>query len=60
LGCTSLARLASGPEFKNWSLSDATIPPPALLQAAATEPLIEIDGEPGLDADGFSKQLRLH
>jgi hypothetical protein len=58
--CIALARLASHPEFKNWSLSDATVPPPALLQAAATEPLIEINGEPGFDAGGFSKRLRLH
>jgi hypothetical protein len=58
--CIALARLASRQEFKNWSPSDATIPPAALLQAAATEALIEVDGEPGFDADGFSKRLRLH
>jgi hypothetical protein len=56
--CMALARLAGRPEF--WSLSDASIPPPVFLEAAATEPLIEIDGEPGFDADRFSKRLLLH
>jgi hypothetical protein len=58
--CMALARLAGLPQFKNWSLPDASIPPPVFLEAAATEPLIEIDGEPGFDADRFFKRLRLH
>jgi hypothetical protein len=31
--------------------------PVTVLEAAATEPLIEIDGQPGFDADRFFERL---
>jgi hypothetical protein len=58
--CQALARLSDRPEFKNWSLPDldggARIAP-TVLEAAATEPLIAIDGEPAFDADRFFQRL---
>jgi hypothetical protein len=61
--CMALARLYCRPEFKSWFVRDdngvITITP-ILLEAAATEPLVEIDGEPGVfDADRFFNRLRL-
>jgi hypothetical protein len=47
----ALARLSMRPEFKNWSL------PVTFLEAAASEPLTELDGQPGFDADRFFKRL---
>ena len=60
--CLALARLYHRPEFKYWSRShdDILTIGPILLEAAAAEPLIQIDGEPGFDADKFFKRLRLH
>ncbi len=61
--CHALARLSDRPEFKKWSVHspDGIINiGPIFLEAAATEPLIETDGEPGFDADKFFKRLRLH
>jgi hypothetical protein len=58
--CQALARLSDRPELKNWSLpglDDGIQIAPTVLQAAATEPLIAIDGEPGFDADRFFKRL---
>ena len=55
----ALTRLADRQEFNNWSfpgLYGATIAT-AVLEAAASEPLIEIDGHPGFDADKFFKRL---
>lgn len=56
----ALARLANRPEFKNWSLpgrDGATNIAITVLEAAASEPLIEIDGRPGFDADTFFTRL---
>jgi hypothetical protein len=61
--CLALARLYHRPEFKYWSVRspDGIITiGPILLEAAATEPLIETGGEPAFDADGFFKRLLLH
>jgi hypothetical protein len=52
----ALARLAGRPEFKNWSLpgrDGASSMPVTILEVAASEPLIEIDGQPGFDAHRF-------
>ena len=61
--CLALARLHHRPVFKYWSSrSDDGVLTigPILLEAAANEPLIETDGEPGFDAEKFFKRLRLH
>lgn len=59
--CLALARLYHRPEFKYWSVHDGVITiGPILLEAAATEPLIETGGQPGFDADRFFNRLRLH
>jgi hypothetical protein len=61
--CMALARLYCRPEFKSWFVRDdngVISIAPILLEAAATEPLIEIDGEPGFDADRFYHRLLLH
>jgi hypothetical protein len=56
----ALARLSTRPEFRNWSLpgrdgaSKITI---AVLEVAATEPLIELEDRPAFDADSFFKRL---
>jgi hypothetical protein len=58
--CQALSRLADRQEFKNWSLpapdGGAKIPT-TVLEAAASEPLIAIDGEPGFDADKFFQRV---
>jgi hypothetical protein len=51
----AIARLATRPEFNDWSI--AGIISWLVLEAAATEPLIEIDGQPGFDADRFFQRL---
>jgi hypothetical protein len=56
----ALAQLSGRPEFKNWSLpgcDGASSMPVTVLEAAATEPLVEIDGQPGFDPDSFFKRL---
>jgi len=59
--CLALARLYHRPEFKYWSVHGGVITiGTILLEAAATEPLIETGGEPGFDADRFFNRLRLH
>jgi hypothetical protein len=58
--CSALARLARRQEFKQWSLpglDGSTQIPTTVLEAAASEPLIEVDGLPGFDADKFFKRL---
>jgi len=56
----ALARISGRSEFKSWSLPNpdgsAKIAT-SVLAAAATEPLIEIDGQLGFDADRFFKRL---
>jgi hypothetical protein len=56
----ALARLSGRPEFKSWSLPNrdgsAKIAT-SVLAAAASEPLIEIDGQLSFDADRFFKRL---
>jgi hypothetical protein len=58
--CQALARLSGRPELKHWSLptldGGARIAQ-TVLEAAATEPLIAIDGDPAFDGDGFFKRL---
>jgi|ERR1700722_5978440 len=51
----AIARLATRPEFKHWSI--AGIISWIVLEAAATEPLIELDGHLGFDADCFFQRL---
>jgi hypothetical protein len=56
----ALARLSTRPQFRNWSLAGPdgnAIIAWTVLKAAATEPLIEIDGQPGFDADRFFERL---
>ena len=56
----ALAQLAGRPEFKNWSLpgrDGAGSIAVTVLEVAATEPLIEIDGQPGFDPDSFFQRL---
>jgi hypothetical protein len=56
----ALARLAARPEFKAWSMPgdhDAVEIAPDVLEAAAAEPLIEIDNQPGFEADAFFIRL---
>jgi hypothetical protein len=56
----ALSRLAARAEFKAWSLPgahDAVEIAPDVLEAAASEPLIEVDNQPGFDADAFFIRL---
>jgi hypothetical protein len=56
----ALARLAARPEFKAWSMPgdhDAVEIAPDVLEVAAAEPLVEVDNEPGFEADAFFKRL---
>jgi hypothetical protein len=56
----ALVQLSGRPEFKNWSQpgrNGANSMAVTVLEAAATEPLIEIDGQPGFDPDSFFKRL---
>jgi hypothetical protein len=57
----ALTQLAARPEFKNWPLlpgdDGGTTIPPAVLEAAAGEPLIESGGSLAFDADRFLKRL---
>ena len=56
----ALARLSTRPEFRNWSLrgcDGASKIAITVLEAAATEPLIELEDRPAFDADSFFKRL---
>jgi hypothetical protein len=56
----ALSRLAARVEFKAWSMPgdhDAVEIAPDVLEAAAAEPLIEVDNRPGFDADAFFIRL---
>jgi hypothetical protein len=57
--CYALARLGRRQEFKQSlpGLDGGTEMPTTVLEAAASEPLIEIDGLPGFDADKFLTRL---
>ena len=51
----AMAGLTTRSEFNDWSI--AGIISWTVFKAAATEPLIEIDGQPGFDADHFFQRL---
>jgi hypothetical protein len=51
----AMAGLTTRSEFNDWSIAD--IISWTVFEAAATEPLIEIDGQPGFDADRFFQRL---
>lgn len=57
----ALARLAHLPQFKGWSLpaaeQGAEYVNHSVLEAAAAEPLIEVNGRPEFDPDKFFERL---